>query len=541
MATKKDKAKELKNKELHAFYKVTPGDYGNIKDLTIDRLDLLKILRKNGFLRYDINPATGAYIFIQVNKKIVNEVSVTYIRDFWFNYLDKLEPYTHKFYGKTEQDGEPTKVTVYKEDLINKFLGSIGNYLSEQILDRLIAEEGEEIEFLKDTKTQKFIYYKNGFVTISKQGVKFTKDYNQLSGYIWQEQILNRNYNEKLTYTESLKSYFYQFMYNIAGKNPQRVTALQTIVGYLLHDYRDYKLKAPILTDAFLGVDGEANGRTGKGVFSMGLKYMSNDFASETAKCYVSLNGKNFDLKDKHRYADCSINTTCVHIEDIKAYTNIEDFFNDITEGVIVDKKNEKPYRIFPKIIFSTNKTIKIEGGSAKDRTIMYEFAEHYDSNYSPQDEFKHWFFKEWNAEQWQLFDCMMCYSIAEFFKAGKIIEAETINLTRRVLLEHTSREFVTFLDYYMFNDADHLNKLPKGYHLTDGELKKEHEKKQLYDQFTESYPDYTRRRGFNQARFTKWLKLYADNSEILEPITELDERRSNGKDYITFKLKKAE
>ena len=538
----KQEKKKLSKKKLeqvaikHAFYTVTAGDYGKVKDLIIDRLELLNILKNEGFYRYDINISTGAYIFIQIKNSVVQEVSLTQIRDFWFKYLENLDDYTHIFI-QTDGDGNQKEVIVTKEILINKFLGSIGQYLSEQILDRLTP--AETIEFNKDTKTEKYVYYKNGFATITKKEIKFTEDYTTLKNHIWSTQILGRDYNTNLTVADKYEGYFYKFSWNISNKNTQRFTALQTIIGYLLHDYLDYKLKAPIFTDAFLGQDGEANGRTGKGVFALGLKYMQNDFNNVLADGYTSINGKNFDVRDKHRYSDAGINTKTIHIEDVKAYTNIEDFFNDITEGIMVDKKNDKPFRIFSKLFFSTNKTLKIEGGSAKDRTEMYEFADHYSSEFSPQDEFKHWFFKEWDVLEWQRFDLLMCSSIQEFFKAGKIITAETINLGRRTLIDHTSREFIGFMDFFGFDSEDESKNNPKiGFYLTSGETKKEHKKKELFEQFILSYPDYGKRKGFSQARFTKWIKLYAQNSDTIQEITEFDERRSNNIDYITFKLK---
>ena len=522
----------------HGFYTVTPTDYGKVKDLSIDRLELLNILKLEGFFRYDINISTGAYIFIQIKNSVVKEVSITQIRDFWFKYLENLEDYTHTFI-KTDEEGKQLEVIVTKEVLINKFLGSIGQYLSEQILDRLTP--AETIEFNKDTKTKKFVYYRNGFCTIDKNEIKFTKDYKQLKNHIWYTQILNRDYNESLKLSDSMEGFYYKFCYNVSNKSIQRINALQTIIGYLLHDYRDYKLKAPIFTDAFLGQDGEANGRTGKGVFALGVKYMLNDFNNDLTDGYVSINGKNFDIRDKHRYGDSGINTKSIHIEDVKAYTNIEDFFNDITEGVIIDKKNEKPYRVYPKLFFSTNKTLKIEGGSAKDRTEIYEFADHYSSEFSPQDEFKHWFFKEWKVQEWQKFDLFMCSSIQAFFKAGKIVTAETINLGRRTLIDHTSKEFINYMDFFGYDAEDESKNNPKvGFYLTGGQEFMEHKKKELFEQFITSYPDYSKRKGFNQGRFTKWLKLYADNSEIIRPInSDEDERRSNNIDYIKFHLKK--
>jgi len=306
----------------------------------------------------------------------------------------------------------------------------------------------------------------------------------------------------------------------------------------MLHNYFDYKLKAPILTDAFISDDGDPNGRTGKGLISLGLKYMLNDYRNNFAKNYVSLNGKNFDHRDKHRYSEANNQTTLVHIEDLKAWTNIEDFFNDITEGVDVDEKNEKPYKIKAKILFSTNKTIKVNGDSAVDRTVFFELSDYYSSSFSPEDDFKHWFFKEWNEKQWQLFDFFMVKCVQIFLKEYKIITADTINLQRRTLLEHSSPDFVNFLDFYKFNDDDHKNKLPEGYYLLNGNIELEHDKKELFNSFLESYPEYARQKGFNQARFTKWIKLYAKTSELIQEIQKSDERRSSNKDYITFKKK---
>lgn len=526
--------KEKENRALkHAFYSIEPTDYGTIKKININRLELLKVFKKEGFYRLDLDIETNAYTFVHIKNKIVRQISITTIRDYWFNYLESLEDYSHSFIHKTDREGNIIKVLVTSEDLTNKFLSSINSYLSEEMLKRLTPND--EIIFQKDLKESKNIYYNNGFVTITKKEIIFNKNYSELKNHIWDTQILNRAYNNKLTSSDALKSFFFKFLWNVSSKEQQRYNALQTMIGYLLHDYKDYKLKAPILTDAFLGESGEANGRTGKGVFSMGIKYMANDFNNDAAKGYVSISGKNFDINNKHRYSDANINTKTIHLEDIKQYTDIEDFFNDITEGIDVDKKGEKPYKIHSKLLFSSNKTVKIVGGSAKDRTVVFEFADHYSSNYSPQDEFGHWFFKEWSVKEWQRYDYLMCQCIQQFFIAEKMLTANTINLGYRTLLEHTSQEFVTFLDYYDFKDEDHNRGLHKGYYLTNGEKSKEHNKKALYNSFLVNYPDYTKRKRFNQSRFTKWVKLYTENSKFLLPLTKEDQRRSNNKDYITF------
>lgn len=302
------------------------------------------------------------------------------------------------------------------------------------------------------------------------------------------------------------------------------------------------KLKATILTDAQISSFGEANGRTGKGIFVNGLGFMLNNKNNEEARVYCQVNGKGFDTNEKHRYQKASVNTQLIHLEDIKAYFIIDNLFNDITEGVEVDKKNEKPFTIYPKFILSTNKTVKINGGSAKDRVIQFEFAEYYSKDYSPEVEFGHWLFTEWEESDWKLYDAFMVHCIYFFFMNNlQVIEAISINLDRRTLIDHTSQEFVNYMDYYEFTDEDHKNKTAIGNYIVPIQQgSKEYDKRDLYNDYINNYPEYSKRRGFNQAKFTIWLRAYAEASLLLQEInSNTDERRSNGKDFVIFKRKK--
>ena len=137
------------------------------------------------------------------------------------------------------------------------------------------------------------------------------------------------------------------------------------------------------------------------------------------------------------------------------------------------------------------------------------------------------------------MFDVFMCKSMEEFFKNNsEVITPPTINLDRRTLIEHTSMEFLNFMDYYQFTDEYHLKDTPKGFYLVpEGQEMKEYLKKELYNEFVESYPDLLKLKRFSQAKFTTWLRAYADASPILKPINpDIDERRSSGKDYVVFR-----
>ena len=303
---------ELKKK--HSFYIPKLDKDGKLQSITIDRVKLLEILMENGFFRYDLG--VDRFCFIQVLDKKVKQVSITYIMDWWFSYLKELPNYSWVT-SRRDEEGENIHVTVKNDYIQNKFLMAVGSYFSDSILSRLTTEK--EIKFNADSKIEKYLYYQNGFVTICKEQYWFTSDYSLLKHHIWENQILNRDYNQEQK--ENFKSSeFFKFCFNISNQDEKRLLSLQTIIGYLLHDFYHYKMRATILTDAQIGVDGEANGRTGKGIFANGLKCMLNNLDNKEAKVYCQINGKGFDFNDKHRYSNAGINTKLIHLEDIKAY-----------------------------------------------------------------------------------------------------------------------------------------------------------------------------------------------------------------------------
>jgi hypothetical protein len=93
-------------------------------------------------------------------------------------------------------------------------------------------------------------------------------------------------------------------------------------------------------------------------------------------------------------------NTQIIHIADLKPNTPFSIFYNDITEGIVVEQKNEKPFIIKAKILLSTNQTIKLEGASDYDRCIEFEFSNYFSDKYKPEQEFGHWFFRDWSDNE---------------------------------------------------------------------------------------------------------------------------------------------
>ncbi|HEY1037760.1 MAG TPA: DUF6371 domain-containing protein, partial [Bacteroidia bacterium] len=466
-------------------------DKRTIGDVIINYRAWTELLLSFGFRRFDLE--NMEYVFVKIDKQVIAEVTITQIQDFFINYLNQLPAQL--------PDG------VFREMLLDKFYKNPAHYFCES---RLSLLKNETIfQFNKDTKEAAFIYFNNGFVKVNKEGWKLF-DYTQLSGYIWKNQIIDREFShvDLGELGGDNMPYFAKFMFQISGRNMERLTALCSIIGYNLHSYFETKLKATVLTDSSISEDAE--GRTGKTLLTK---------CFEKIKRYIEIPGKEFDPSEKYKYSKCALDTQIVHINDAKQYFNFEVLYNDITEGITVDKKNKHPFNIRVKIILSTNKTVKIDGASSKDRSIEFELADHYNEKYSPKDEFEHWFFTDWNKEEWNLFDNFMMYCLNVYFNFS-LIQPKELNLSKRKLLDHTCQEFVEFM---------------AGETIKFGER---YDRKEMHDRFLNAYPDMKDDKYRKQLKvFTNWLVMYSEYTEGFAKLRrDKDLLRTNNTNWIVFR-----
>lgn len=458
----------------------------------IDHLKLIGFLRSIGYRRFDIGKD---FIFTQIIDRVIDEVTVTQIQDMVMDYIERL-PY---FMNEDEELQHESGIT--RNQLLSKFYTSPAIYFNERKLSTLGVEPGLQMNF--DTKDSSFIYYENGFVKCSSDGYRL-HPYKELDGYIFKNQIKNRNFKK-----HSPEGMFRQFVFNVAGQNEQRFLALQTMIGYLLHGFFETKMKAVNLTDS--SISDVAEGRTGKTLLGKGISQIKN-------ACEIP--GKDFDPTNKHKYATASLDTQIIFLNDLRKKFNFESLFNDISEAITVDRKNLQPFQIRVKMLIAANDTFRIEGASAKDRVIEFELSEHYHAEFSPAEEFGCWFFTDWDQDEWLSFDNFMMDCIVQYLNKG-VVEAPPINLDKRKQIQHTNRDFVEFME-----DK-----------IKSGEIKKgiDYDKRELHEQFLESYPEYKEDRWLKRtSNFVKYLKTFASFSEVLKG--KISERKSNGLSFIKFK-----
>lgn len=208
-----DPETDLENKDNYEiFWFSEPSSRG--PKWKVDHRKFIGYLQSQGFRRFDIGKD---YIFIGMDEKVIDEVTITYIQDEIIKYINELDKEI------LEETG------IERETLLYKFYASPGTYFNERKLSMLGPEP--DLTFNKDTKEHCFIYYQNGFVRCSADGYQL-QPYSKLDNYIFKNQLKDRKFEK-----HSADGIFKKFVLNIAGQDETRFLALRTMIGYLLHGY----------------------------------------------------------------------------------------------------------------------------------------------------------------------------------------------------------------------------------------------------------------------------------------------------------------
>lgn len=492
----------------------------DFKEIKINKVKFVELLSSFGFTRFEVGE-NDKYTFVRIQGNIIKTVT-----------RDEIIDYVEDFIRK-EYDFDAAEIEfVNAEMLINKFYDAMRSYFSTDMFARV--RTGDKIIINKDLKDKTFLYYQNGFVEITNSGWQL-KSYDEMDGSVWEHQMLNRNFQEIKIEPDTEESildkygYFADFCFKLSNESESRFKSLCTIIGYLIHNFYEYKLKAILFTDSALSETSE--GRTGKTLLSKMIGQV---------RSYCEINGKDFDTSALGKYQDANLGTQVLHINDVKHKGrfkfDFEDVFNDITEGYIVKKLYMPTFRQYSKMILSSNKTLNIQGASQRDRILEFELSAFFGEHLSPAEHYEHWFIRDWNEVEFNRFDNFMCLC-AQMFHVHGLLEPETINLGERKLMNHTAVEFLDFMTEiaYKLTTTGDPWKDYKGARSGDVfgtcELTQFHfDKSELHKQFITEYPDF--KDWLKQKTFTTWLVQF---STLRLDVKKPKQWKSNGAQFIQF------
>lgn len=458
--------------------------YGNAENTfwTIDSegkvsvllVEFRKYLEEEGFAKFYLG---NDYMFVQVRKNRIKEVTQNIIKDHVLSYIRSLD-------------------LSYKEQIEEIILQRNSYLLGENLIECISTIEPI---LSTDSKDKATFFFNNTVVEVTADAGIIHRDYEKSIELVWESHIIKKDFELLDRSLIENKSDFEKFLFNVSGRDDEHFKSFKSAIGYLLHSYKDSaNAKVVVLCDQ--KVTEFPDGRTGKSLFGKALSKI---------KRAVRIDGKNFDFNSRFTFQQVDLDTQILEFNDVKKDFDFENLFSVITDDMTIENKGQRPFQIpfdkSPKILASTNFTINGLGSSFRDRLFEIEFSDFYNEQHRPIDDFGKRFFDDWDQSEWNrfynfMFDCVLIY-----LREGLIL-SKNQNLQLRKIIDATSREFVEFMDEQNIK--------------TDGE-----DKKVLYERFQHDYPDYLYLR---QNTFTKWIKSYCN----IKGYT-LQERRSSGRTYI--------
>ncbi len=425
--------------------------YFEKKKPKIDPLKYKWFLERSGFKKYFPFGAQKP-IWVKIQSNIVSETSVEKIKDYVLDFL----------LDRNEFD-------------VWRYCSNYGNIFSENFLLML---ESIELEILRDQKDTSFIAFKNGILKIKKDSAKL-EEYVDVEGYIWNSQIINRNFQNQ----KSKDNDYRQFIINITHNEP---LPMECAIGYLLSGYKNkMNNKAIILNDEEISNNPE--GGTGKGLFVQGIR--------QIRKVSI-LDGKSFDDKKNFAYQTVTPDTHVLVFDDVKKNFDFESKFSLVTEGITIERKNKDALKLSvedsPKMLISTNYAIKGEGNSHDRRRHELEIAQFYGKKLTPYDDFKRNLFDDWSDDDFRAFDNYMVYCLQCYLTHGLIQQHNAKNLKKRKFIIETSMEFMQWV-----NDGQEFDRTSKA---------------EAFENFTNEYPDF--KKWLNRKTFNIWVQKWASFSD---------------------------
>jgi len=436
--------------------------------IKIENQSFIDLLGKLGFRIYFIGKE---YIFVHLKNNIVEEAEAVHMKDYIKNYIKN-----------SEQE--------YEEGITaSKILGKIINQ-APTLFSRGNLEFLEKLNdnFKRDTKSESFFYFNNCFVKVTAEEIS-SHQYKELDGIIWKKQIINKDF-----YISNNESDFKTFIFRICRDDESRFNTFRSVIGYLLHCYKDpANAKAIIFMDE--KIDDGSNGGCGKSLLGNAISQIRKS---------LRLPGKGFKF-DRFSFQSYEPGTSIIEFNDLRKDFPFEMLFTAITDNMAFEKKNKDEtivdFKHSPKILLSTNSTIKGVDESTLRRQFVLEFSDYFNLRYTPEDEFKRRFFDDWNDDDWYNFFNFMI-ECEQYYLQNGLVDYERVNVNHKKLVETTAEEFTEFME--------------------EIELEKLYDKKELHQRYIEIYPDYNR---LHQKTFTGWIKLYAKLKDL-----KYDDKKSGAK-----------
>lgn len=404
--------------QISQFWKYNEAD----NKVTLPFTNFVDFLESHGFGLYFYDPNSPVFKIVHNDRNRLMEVSSERLRKFVKDYLMNYDPDSGVVFPKAlllEAVYRDTKL--FGDDLL-EWLGHL------------------QPDFLRDTKDCCYFPFRNGIVEITKDGMQLLQ-YGDVNKVIWKSDI--RDAHIDIETSTDFDCEFSDFVGKICANDLGRVQSACSIIGYLLHKYK-HPAKAFAVILAEETDDDTKGGGTGKGLFVKGIEHMMN---------IETLDGKNFKMDKAFAFQRVKLETKIIVIQDIEKNFDFRKFYSIITEGLTIEKKNKDElyvsYEDSPKIMLTTNYTVADDGNHAKRRQKVIEFSDYFGLHRSPQEEYGHLMYKDWDKDEWNRFYNFMFHCVQYYLRNGVLDSMQGDSYRRKKINNMFSPEFTEwFVDY---------------------------------------------------------------------------------------------
>ena len=391
-----------------------------------------QFLNDCNFYKRQLTDNTHVYVLQEQN--IIKEVNANEINDKLRAYVDDINDVTFS-YNKEAYN-------VPCEAFKNIYLKQYHNIINNTWLTNLNKSSDP---ILKDTENTCFFSFGNGIVKVTKKGIE-TQKYDSIAGScIWQKHIIQHDF--KYISERTTKGVFESFINNVCNSEPDRLSALKSAIGYLLHNFFEpTRGQAVILYDEELTTKENPSGGTGKGLIVNALKLLR-----DTAK----VDGKAYKSSDTFKWSTVQPSTQLVWIDETNKNFDFKDLFSCLTDGWQVERKHHNKFDIAPedspKVVICSNTILDNKGSSNKRRQFVVELSNYYSrriitgSEKPIEDEHGVLFSKEWTNKEWNLFYSFML-ECAMYYLENGLVNYERKNVELNLLKQRTNAEFMDYI-----------------------------------------------------------------------------------------------
>lgn len=314
--------------------------------------------------------------------------------------------------------------------------------------------DGQSYNLHKDTHQAIYIPFKNGVLKVSKHNTEMI-DYSsdEIGFFIGTES--QKHHFEMVDLNTRGIGHFERFLiYAIIGRQTdelteeelQKVVALNSIIGYLICNYKNPAFSPAIILSDEGADDVARKGGRGKSLITEAIRKIRGALFRDGAK---------FETGYRHVYADLELFHDLYILDDVLPGFNFNALYTDITGDIRAEKKGTHPVTIrfedAPKFVVTTNYAVRHDenADSTNRRFIEMKLSYFWNIDNTPEKHFGCRFFEDWDKTQWQLFYEYLANCAKQFLTTGLIpIEYEKNNdnyrayFSNEVVLEEFERIF---------------------------------------------------------------------------------------------------